>query len=128
MWSTEQKAQTREGQAISSEDPHTYLQGRIDIHAEGRHLISPRQEFFSFVVQIIIKDGSLGRKLHDFHFFMPPSTKVGLIIRKLRRTGELVRIDPERIQSLQILLHAGSVGCCVINANQTPRWEVTRLC
>lgn len=106
--------------------PHTYLQGHIGIHAELRHLISPRQEFFSFVVQIIIKDGSLGWKLHDFHFFMPPSTKVSLIIRKLWRTGELVRIDPERIQSLQILLHAGSVGYCVINANQTRRWEFTK--
>lgn len=85
---------------------HTYLQGRIGGHAEPRHLISPRQELLSFVVQVIIKDGSLGRKLHDFHFFMPPATKVGLIIRKLRRTGELVRTDPERVQSLQILLHA----------------------
>jgi hypothetical protein len=37
------------------------------------------------VVQIIIKDGSLGWKLHCFHFLMPPSTEVGLIIRKLRR-------------------------------------------
>lgn len=85
---------------------HTYLQGRIGVHAESRHFISPRQELFSFVVQIIIKDGSLRWKLHDFHFFMPPSTKVGLTIRKLKRTGELVRTDPERVQSLQILLHA----------------------
>lgn len=93
------KAQTSTPWSWALDTPHTYLQGCVDIHGELRDLVSPRQEFFSFVVQIIIKDGSLGWKLHCFHFFMPPSTKVGLIIRKLWRTGELFSIDPESIHS-----------------------------
>lgn len=77
--------------------PHTYLQRYIWVHSKFGDFISPRQKFLSFVVQIIIKDCSLGRKLYRFHLFMPPPAKVSLITRKLRRTREILIADSKVI-------------------------------
>lgn len=87
--------QTKKGsnQPESLSVSHTYLQRHIWIHSEFGDVIGPRQEFLSFVVQIIIKDCSLGWKLHCFHLFMPPPTEFSLTTRKLRRTREVLITD-----------------------------------
>lgn len=72
---------------------HTYLQRYIWIHSKFGDFISPRQELLSFVVQVIIKDCSLGWKFHCFHLFMPPPTEFSLISRNLRITREILIAD-----------------------------------
>lgn len=77
--------------------PSTYLQRYLWIHSKFGDFISPRQEFLSFVVQIIIEDCPLGWKFYCFHLFMPPPTEFSLRARKLRRTREILIADLEVI-------------------------------
>lgn len=79
--------------AVNDCAPPTYLQGQIRIHREFGDLIGPRQKLLGIMVQIIIEDCSLRRKLDCLHLLMPPAAELRLTTGELRGAREILVVD-----------------------------------